>query len=96
MPFRTTKEALEKELLELEVQSGILRHRIHMRTAEETVRASGLTEKDDDYWSELEQETDRLLDDDLEWERRRDEDRMYDEMRREEEEKFFKTHAKEK
>lgn len=96
MSFRTSKKELEDELLNLDIQRDVLRHRIHMRTAEENVRATGLTNKDEDFWFEVERETDRLLDEDLEWERRRDEERYYDDLRREEEEKFFQKHAEEK
>ncbi len=96
MPFPTSKEELEKELLELQVQCDILRYRINMRHAEEIVRESGLSEKDEDFLFECEMETRRLWDEETEWEREREEEHFYDELRREEQEKFFLKHAKEK
>ncbi len=79
MQYRTSKEELEKELLELQVQCDILQRRINMREAEENVKQSGISPDDDEYHFEVEQEIDRLWEEGQKWHSRRFEERIYEE-----------------
>jgi hypothetical protein len=91
MPFRTSKEELEKELsnveeelLKLEVDRDILKHRIRMRQAEENVREEGCEGDEDDFNIAVEEEEKRLWEEEIRPERERFEERMYREMELEE------------
>ena len=97
MYYKTSKEQLEKELVELEVQCDFLRHRINRRKAEETVLENGIKRDDEDFEFEVEMEMDRLWEEEWDWDRRRFEERMCVEMMREEEgEEFLKAGEKKK
>lgn len=56
----------EDELLMLEVEAHMQRHKELRKEAEENIRGYGWTEKDDDFEIQIEQEIKRLWDEDME------------------------------
>ncbi len=91
MYYPTRKAELEKQLLELEVDCDILRMRIGRREAEETVIKSGTPRHHEDFEFEVEQEMDRVWEEEMEEGRERQRQEFYDELRFEE---FLKDHEK--
>jgi hypothetical protein len=62
---------IREELLRLEIEADILQLRATRDLAEELVRARGWSEKDDDFWFQVEDEAKRQWEEGMDRERRK-------------------------